>query len=68
MIQISDHPDIQKAEREGVPVGQPPYCPICGQECEFIYRSVRTLEIFGCDVCVETKDAWEETECYPGEE
>lgn len=45
-----------------------PVCPVCGQECETVYRDVRTLEIFGCDVCVEEKDAWEQDDCFPDDE
>lgn len=67
---MRDHPIIENCERTGYPDGKEPkypHCPICGKECEFIYRSVRTLELFGCDVCVEAKDAWEESECFPEE-
>ena len=40
-----------------------PICPICGQECETIYRD-RDYEIFGCDECVKTYDAWEVEDCF----
>lgn len=33
-------------------------CPVCGEECESIYRNAQG-EIVGCDNCVETLDAWE---------
>ena len=41
-----------------------PICPICGEECATIYRD-RCGAYIGCDVCVETKDAWEDPECFP---
>lgn len=69
MMQIPDHPAIREAERIGIPEPeQTPRCPVCGQECEFIYRSARTLEIYGCDMFVEAKEAWETPECFPDEE
>lgn len=44
-----------------------PICPVCGEECETIYQD-RYGTYVGCDVCVETKDAWEVSECFPGKE
>lgn len=47
------------------PPGEPeniPHCPVCGCECGMIYRD-RNYEIFGCDECVTTDDAWEVDEC-----
>lgn len=35
-----------------------PICPVCGEECETLYRDSNG-EYVGCDVCVEVKDAWE---------
>ena len=35
-----------------------PHCPVCGQECEVLYRN-RYGEVIGCDDCVESVDAWE---------
>lgn len=35
-----------------------PHCPVCGQECEILYRN-RYGEIIGCDDCIESIDAWE---------
>lgn len=39
-----------------------PCCPICGQECETIYKIDN--EIVGCDQCMTTRNAWEVTECF----
>lgn len=39
-----------------------PCCPICGQECETIYKIDN--EIVGCDQCMTTRNAWEGTECF----
>ena len=35
-----------------------PHCPVCGQECEVLYRN-RYGEIIGCDDCIDALDAWE---------
>ena len=40
----------------------PPHCPVCGNECEIIYKSCG--EIVGCDVCLERFSAAWEPECY----
>lgn len=59
---IPDHPVIANMERTGHPDGKepaPPLCPLCGGECETIYRSKETLWILGCDLCVERVDPWE---------
>lgn len=42
---------------------EPPHCPICGAECETIYRTVQ-LYIVGCDMCLKAVSAYEEPECY----
>lgn len=41
-----------------------PRCPICGEECETVYKD-RYGAYVGCDVCMETKDAWEVEDCFP---
>lgn len=41
-----------------------PAAPICGEECETIYKD-RYGAYVGCDVCMETKDAWEVEDCFP---
>ena len=67
---IPDHPVIQNMERTGYPDGKEPTyprCPICGAECESIYKN-SDRDIVGCDVCVGTEDAWEVPACVPGKE
>ena len=36
-----------------------PECPICGEECEKLYRVDVSDEIIGCDKCIVTVDAYE---------
>ena len=67
---VPDHPIIRNMERTGYPDGKEPpqpHCPVCGEECETIYLD-RYGAYVGCDVCVETKDAWEVSDCFPGKE
>lgn len=67
---IPDHPVIQNMERTGYPDGKEPTyprCPICGEDCETMYKD-RYGAYIGCDVCVETKDAWEVPDCFPEKE
>lgn len=53
-----EHPDITHALLTGYPKDVSwPRCPVCGEECETLYRSGR--EVIGCDHCVEKVDAWE---------
>lgn len=59
---IPDHPVIANMERTGYPDGKAPempLCPLCGGECETIYRNRKDREIVGCDLCVESIDPWE---------
>ena len=38
---LPDHPVVQNLERTGYPDGKEPHyprCPICGEECETIYK------------------------------
>lgn len=63
VIDIPDHPDIRKMELYGTihpeEEDEPdPICPICGKEAETFYFDC-DHEIFGCDQCVTSKDAWE---------
>lgn len=62
MLEIPDHPVIANLERTGYPDGkepEPPLCPLCGGECEIIYRTKEDHEIVGCDLCIERIDPWE---------
>ena len=61
MEQIPDDPRIRDAEMYGMPPyddGPDPVCPICGKDCETIYMD-KDGDVFGCDQCIRTKDAWE---------
>lgn len=42
------------------PEYDPPICPVCGSECDTLYRD-KFGDIVGCDECISTVDAWEET-------
>ena len=67
---IPDHPVIRNMERTGYPDGKEPEyprCPICGEECETIYKS-KDYDIVGCDECIRSKGAWEVEECFLGKE
>ena len=58
---IPDHPVIRNMERTGYPDGKEPaypICPICGEECETIYKN-KDHEIVGCDECIRTIEAWD---------
>ena len=66
---IGDHPIIHNMELTGYPdrcTPKYPVCPICGEECETMYKD-RYGAYIGCDVCVEVKDAWEVDDCFPEE-
>ncbi len=62
---LRDHPDIERAMATGYPGDEPeqPVCPVCGQECETIYRA-QDSEIVGCDMCISEETAWECRECF----
>lgn len=65
-----EHPAVSNALRTGWPDGkapQEPICPVCQSPCGEIYVSTQGY-IVGCDECIKTKDAWEEPECFPGED
>lgn len=61
MEQLPDAPYIREAERFGMPPyddDPEPTCPICGNECEIIYKDKDGTE-FGCEHCIRTTDARE---------
>ena len=59
---MRDHPDIEKLRRTGeTGSGRYPQCPICGNECETVYRD-RAGFFVGCDECIQKGDAWEDPE------
>jgi ribosomal protein L37AE/L43A len=39
------------------PEHENPKCPVCGEECETLYRD--DLEIVGCEHCIKEIDAYE---------
>lgn len=59
---IPDAPWIREAERWGAPPFGPEdedvFCPICGKIAERIYLD-QDGEAFGCDQCIQVKDAYE---------
>ena len=58
---VPEHPAIAACERTGYPPGREPgdcTCPVCGEECETIYMTIGRMPV-GCDVCLETCDAYE---------
>ena len=60
---LPDHPVVQNMERTGYPDGkepQFPHCPICGCETDTFYKDTYG-DIFGCEECVTTADAWDAT-------
>lgn len=64
-----DHPVIENMERTGYPDGKEPtypHCPVCGAECDTIYKC--KTEIVGCGDCVTQSDAWGISECFPEKE
>lgn len=67
---IPDDPIVSSLLRTGSPPWESqtaPICPVCGAECETIYRDALG-QIVGCEECIEWKDAWETPECFPGKE
>jgi hypothetical protein len=53
-------------EATGYPDGKyPKYprCPVCGRECDTIYKNTIDNEIVGCDECISREDPWEIPEC-----
>ena len=65
-----EHPVITALEHTGYPSWKEPeypHCPVCGAECGTVYMN-NIGEIFGCDECVRTDDAWETPECFPERE
>ena len=59
---LGDHPAIANALATGYPDGNEPEfyrCPVCGKECESIFKHKDTGEIAGCDNCIERVDPWE---------
>lgn len=67
---MRDSPIIENCERTGYPNGKEPeypICPICAEECDTLYAN-RSGEVFACNNCVSTKDAWEAEECFPEKE
>ena len=62
MPEIPDHPVIANMERTGYPDGREPdhyLCPLCGGECEIIYRRKEDREIVGCDCCIKSIAPWD---------
>lgn len=55
---VPERPDVERTIRTGYPKEpRPPRCPMCGAECESIFRRPDG-EILGCENCVEIEDSW----------
>ena len=56
---MKDAPDIRRTEATGYPHPVKwPHCPVCGEECERIYKDAYG-DVFGCENCVKELDAWD---------
>lgn len=56
---MRDAPDIRETLETGYPRATSwPRCPVCGEECEKIYKDAWG-NICGCENCVEALDAGE---------
>ena len=59
-MRLPDAPDIRRTEATGWPRrAEWPRCPVCGAECETLYRGLDG-EVLGCEDCVTASEAWEE--------
>lgn len=60
MTEVPDAPWIQSCEATGYPEPPPdmPECPVCGCNCEIIYKNSEQ-HIVGCDCCITEYDASE---------
>ena len=58
MNDLPDAPWVRDAELNGYPSDDPVHCPICGEECDTIFYD-KNGEIFGCEQCIQKKDAYE---------
>jgi hypothetical protein len=47
---VTDYPDP--------PYRHPVFCPVCGNECDWIYEN-ELGEVVGCDGCLSEMDAYE---------
>lgn len=58
---LGDHPAVANALATGYPDGEPEtyYCPVCGEECECLYKNSGTGDIVGCDNCILRVDPGE---------
>lgn len=57
-----DPTSIRSALIWGFPDGpepELPRCPVCGGQCEEIYKARNTGDIVGCDLCLAAYDPWE---------
>ena len=63
--EIGDHPVIRNMEQTGYPDGIEPetyHCPLCGAECECVFKHKGHGHIVGCENCIESIDPCE-VEC-----
>ena len=58
MSGIPDAPYIREAEMYGMLPYETVKCPCCGEECETIYAD-QYGNVFACDKCLMSQDAWE---------
>ena len=62
-MEIQDAPEIRRIERFGTLLRErAPRCPVCGAECEWIYK-YKGVDAVGCERCLVRRDAWEEDVC-----
>ena len=57
------HPDITRAERDGMPEGKTHYCLVCHEEAYQVYKAPNG-DVVGCEECVSLVDIEEEEDFY----
>lgn len=57
MNQLPDAPWIRDAEQNGIDDADPVKCPVCGDECDWIFVDAYG-EAVGCENCLVKRDSW----------
>ena len=50
---------VTLTNRYGYNEAEPVYCPVCGEECEHVYRIRGSWDVMGCENCLIEEESQE---------
>lgn len=62
---LADEEPCRLLNLADVPNTPPVKCPVCGENCRYLYRKVRCGDVIGCEQCIYEVEAAADADANP---